>query len=96
LSANQVADGRIDCLGAIDELQYCRDTNPLRSLYFEFRCWNDEKCVAVSELCNRDVNCPLEDDEAFCGHRRRICYEMNDFDRTDVEKALCIDSFRWI
>jgi hypothetical protein len=53
LSANQVGNERIDCLGAIDELQHCRSINHLEQGYNGFRCWNDDKCVGVDLLCNK-------------------------------------------
>ncbi|CAF0841182.1 unnamed protein product [Adineta steineri] len=48
-------DGIVDCLGATDERSYCRSLYPKDSLK-SYRCWNDTKCVYVSERCTRCNN----------------------------------------
>ncbi|CAF1533816.1 unnamed protein product [Adineta steineri] len=45
-------DGIVDCLGATDERSYCKSQNPKDS-FKSYRCWNDTKCVQVSEGCTR-------------------------------------------
>ena len=88
LVAHQVQDGRIDCLGASDERQYCRADKTYSHTY-EFRCWNDTTCLLREALCNGVEDCPLGDDEHFCGNRTDLCLEWNPEDLTDVEYLLC-------
>ncbi|CAF0864860.1 unnamed protein product [Adineta steineri] len=57
-------DGIIDCLGATDERSYCKSQNPDDSLN-SYRCWNDTKCVHVSNRCRL---CKNVDDIDLCDH----------------------------
>ncbi|CAF4484897.1 unnamed protein product [Rotaria sp. Silwood2] len=89
LSADQVSDGIIDCLGAADELQYCRTQSHAFGIYHGFRCFNDTTCVGSSYLCDSRRHCRHNDDEAFCGDRRHICHPSIVHNRTNLENALC-------
>ncbi|CAM4805094.1 unnamed protein product [Rotaria magnacalcarata] len=89
LSADRVHDGIIDCLGAADELQYCRTQSQAFGIYHGFRCLNDTKCVGSAYLCDSYAHCLHNDDEAFCGERRRICDKHMVLNRTNLEHALC-------
>jgi hypothetical protein len=57
LPISDAGNGKVDCLGAADERQYCRDLNPdgERLLY---RCWNDSKCVEPE--CSEANGCFFE------------------------------------
>ena len=91
LSANQVDDQHIGCLGAIDEQQHCRNYDYLDETYPTFRCWEDDKCVWVYDLCNGKIDCPHGDDETFCEnhYKKGICYEKDVDNRTEMENVLC-------
>jgi hypothetical protein len=58
LHINHVENGIVDCLGATDERSYCRSRYPT-AFFKRYRCWNDTKCVQVSERC---WNCNNFDD----------------------------------
>ncbi|CAF4583556.1 unnamed protein product [Rotaria sp. Silwood1] len=88
LPVNQVSDGFIDCLGASDELQYCRKVNAYTAIY-QFHCLNSTKCVKSSELCNSVQDCPLGDDEEFCKNRSQLCTRYKLPNRSHVQDVLC-------
>ncbi|CAF3346667.1 unnamed protein product [Rotaria socialis] len=88
LPASQVGDGIIDCLGASDEIEYCRKSNEnyrTRGFY----CPNDSKCVQHGELCNGNQDCLLGDDENVCEHRSQLCEKSNFHNLTDAEYVFC-------
>ncbi|CAF4638570.1 unnamed protein product, partial [Rotaria socialis] len=88
LPANQVGDGIIDCLGASDEIEYCRESNEhyrIRGFY----CSNDRICVQHGELCNGNQDCLLGDDENVCAHRSQLCEKSNFHNLTDAEYVFC-------
>ena len=67
LSANQVSDGHINCLGAIDEREHCRNLLYIKYTDFGvffmqpnigFRCSNDDKCLEPEKLCDSRPDCP--------------------------------------
>ena len=88
LAAHRVQNGSIDCLGASDERQYCR-ADATYSRTYQFRCWNDTTCLLADNLCNDNEDCPLGDDEYFCGNRAGLCGESSTENLTDVEYLLC-------
>ena len=88
LAAHRIEDGRIDCLGASDERQYCRaDKNNIQT--YAFRCWNHTTCLLRGDLCDREENCPLGDDERFCNNHKKLCGQSNVENLTDAEYLLC-------
>ncbi|CAF4547663.1 unnamed protein product, partial [Rotaria socialis] len=88
LPANQVNDGIIDCLGASDEIQYCRqDHGSSRSQ--GFYCQNDGKCVRHNALCNGRQDCSFGDDEIFCDDHSQLCSTTDFVNLTDVEYVFC-------
>ncbi|CAM4765337.1 unnamed protein product [Rotaria magnacalcarata] len=88
LPANLVGNGIIDCFGASDELQYCRETSGFAQTY-RFYCQNDTKCVQQWQLCDGAKDCLWGDDENFCEHTSTQC-EVSNFDNlSDVEYVLC-------
>ena len=89
LQASQIDDGIIDCLGAYDEHQYCRNADFFDGMTYGFRCLNATKCVNISSLCNSDRDCPLGDDEIFCENRQDLCKKSTLYNRTDIENVLC-------
>lgn len=93
LSADQVGNGIIDCLGAADEIQHCRLIMFGEPHYFGFRCASDDKCIRPTYLCDKHPDCPLKDDEEFCGDRQNICAALFESSRTDVEEALCRSAY---
>jgi hypothetical protein len=92
LSANKVNDGNIDCLGSIDERQYCRSLLDIEANPYVFHCSNDETCIEERNFCDKAEQCPNGDDEMFCQnyyYYDGICSKMDLFNLTDVENAIC-------
>lgn len=89
LSFKQVNNGIDDCLGALDELHFCRRIYPSEKNPQRFRCQNSTECLSSSELCNNIRTCPMGDDENFCDKNKFICQQGLDFNRTIVEDILC-------
>jgi hypothetical protein len=90
-------DGKVDCLGAIDEPILCR-TNSKPLNINNFYCMNQSgfpSCIAFESLCDGDKDCEDEDDEQFCEKNRTfpqyfsICYEHYLSFGSNVEKVLC-------
>ncbi|CAF1114617.1 unnamed protein product [Adineta steineri] len=88
LPADQVNDNHIDCLGAADELQYCRSGIWEYETYSGFHCWNDSKCIKRNRLCDNDPDCSFEDDEVFCGEDKS-CSQCDKYGCSNVTEALC-------
>lgn len=88
LPLKRVADGIVDCLGASDERQLCRMWKPGDKTR-RFWCYNDTKCVANHDLCNRYSECMYHDDERFCTSFYDLCYPFSESIRTDVDNVLC-------
>ncbi|CAF4025794.1 unnamed protein product, partial [Rotaria sordida] len=86
--ANQVGDRIIDCLGASDELEYCR-TNYGDLQAYGFYCQNDRTCIEHEKLCDGIKDCLLGEDEKFCDDRPQLCEESDFNYLTDVEYVLC-------
>ncbi|CAF3956027.1 unnamed protein product, partial [Rotaria sordida] len=88
LPANQVGDRIIDCLGASDELEYCRKNYGDLQTY-GFYCHNDRTCIEHERLCDGIKDCLLGEDEKLCDDRPQLCEESNFNYLTDVEYVLC-------
>ena len=93
LPASQVGDGHIDCLGAADEHQYCRNQILAQDIDGGFYC-RDNKCFSTETLCDNETDCRFGDDELFCEGHYRICDANYKFNLTMVEKMLCRLDFR--
>ena len=89
LSAERVGDERNDCLGASDELDFCRQLYPGKRDYERFRCLDSDLCLPVTDLCDHVQSCPLGDDENFCQNYRFICEEDSIHNRSLIEDVLC-------
>ena len=66
LSSEKINDGRNDCLGSMDEMEFCRRVYPSEKDPKRFRCQNSDLCLSSFELCNHIQSCPHGDDELFC------------------------------
>ncbi|CAF2727459.1 unnamed protein product [Rotaria sp. Silwood2] len=86
--AIQVGDGIVDCLGAADELEYCRQKYSYEHTY-GFYCRNDTRCIEHDKLCDGVEDCLLGDDEQICENRSRLCEQSNFDNVTYVEYVLC-------
>ncbi len=60
-------DGVIDCLGASDERQNCRDLHK-SSPAVRYQCWNSSKCIGSSFACFKQVGCLIDNNISmpFC------------------------------
>ncbi|CAF1154557.1 unnamed protein product [Adineta ricciae] len=76
-SVEVIDDGKIDCLGASDEREYCRNKYPYE---FErrYRCLNDSKCISPYQICDCRSDCLLGDDESLL-----LCPWKSSCDRTN-------------
>jgi len=92
LSANRVNDGNIDCLGATDEREHCRNFLQIDLDPSGFRCWDDDDCLQEIALCDHFRQCPNEEDEKFCQNYKffgELSCKMDSFNLTDIENAIC-------
>ncbi|CAF5088662.1 unnamed protein product, partial [Rotaria magnacalcarata] len=88
LPANQVGDGIIDCQGASDEIEYCRESNEYHRTR-GFYCQSDRKCVQHRELCDGNQDCLEGDDENFCTDRSQLCEKSNFHNLADADYVFC-------
>jgi hypothetical protein len=58
LPVDQAGDGKIDCLGATDEREHCRQIKSQSQDFTPYRCWNDTYCVAGE--CFGSLACETE------------------------------------
>ncbi|CAF1447441.1 unnamed protein product, partial [Didymodactylos carnosus] len=86
LFLQKVGDGRIDCLGAIDErTNYCSHiTN-----FFSFKCLDSDECIITRLICDGHKSCPLADDEQVCSWQ----YPSRDCQRSEFvcKNKTCIN-----
>jgi len=75
LSSEKVGNGINDCLGATDEIHFCRRVYPDEKDPKRFRCQNSDLCLSSFELCNHIQSCPLGDDEDFCDNQKFLCQQ---------------------
>ncbi|CAF3671077.1 unnamed protein product [Rotaria sp. Silwood1] len=80
LPMKYAGDKKINCLGSIDERDYCHSNYP-NEANRRYRCWNDTTCIDINRLCDCTSDCPLEDDEAICSWLRDGLNAFNSFDR---------------
>ena len=73
----KAGDDVVDCLGASDERQLCRQWDPYPT-GARFRCRHESKCVSYTALCDGEPQCAHNDDEQFCSLARRSCRYPND------------------
>ncbi|CAF3621690.1 unnamed protein product [Adineta steineri] len=89
LSSDRVGDEIIDCLGASDELYFCRQLYSLKKDYERFRCLESDLCLSIFDLCDNIQSCPLGDDEHFCKNSRFICQDNLSTNSSSIENVLC-------
>ncbi|CAF1623962.1 unnamed protein product [Adineta ricciae] len=79
LTAHEVRNGIINCLGGLDELQLCQSVNYYSGISYGFRCLYDAKCIESFILCNSN-------DEIFF---EEVCDEWNYYNLSDLQNILC-------
>ncbi|CAF1657122.1 unnamed protein product, partial [Adineta ricciae] len=57
-------NGVIDCVGSIDEQEFCRLKYPGKSMRL-FRCQNSDICIRRHQICDCHQDCPNNDDETM-------------------------------
>lgn len=96
LPIEKLNDGKIDCLGATDEVSSCREK--YASAQFDnFYCRNNtgKSCIMDLLLCDGRHDCDYGDDEQFCEKNQKIplgktiCSMFYVSLQSDVEKFLC-------
>ncbi|CAF1130271.1 unnamed protein product [Adineta steineri] len=95
LSITKANNGKIDCLGGMDEPQICRSST-LFNVDNRFHCFNhtSNPCIYDFQVCNNENNCKYRDDEKFCEKNRTadlrdICGNINKYFVSNVEKFMC-------
>ncbi|UJR17050.1 hypothetical protein I4U23_003947 [Adineta vaga] len=79
LSANQVRNGIVDCLGGLDEFHLCQTVNFYGGISYNFRCFHEAKCIDSSMICNG--NDEMSDVE--------LCNEWTHYNLTELKIILC-------
>ena len=59
-----VNDGKIDCIGSLDERDFCRQQYP-HQLTHRYRCRNANQCISFYDICDCKQDCPENDDETL-------------------------------
>ena len=91
LPIERTNDGKIDCLGASDERQFCRKQYP-EYVDARFLCRDDDECLDVDDLCNAYSDCSQDDDEIFCTDARSSSLprcSVHRQNQTEVERFFC-------
>ncbi len=66
-----VCDGKWDCPGGAEEAENCKARERCYGFY---QCSGARSsCIHVGNLCDGEINCPLQDDEHFCAIKNVIC-----------------------
>ncbi len=94
ISMHQIGDGRIDCLGGLDERNTRTDCHGLYQLGFTFQCPSTPNvCIEGQNLCTNAERCPNPtDDVLYCKDRSKKCSDSKDFvcmNGTCVKGARC-------
>ena len=93
LPNNKTNDGVIDCIGSIDESQYCYE----RSQRYRFHCPNNfmRKCIQIDIFCGRRSFCIQSDYEEVCRigdwQTKRLVKTFHSFEQID-----CLDTAKLI
>ena len=93
LSLEKVGDGRIDCLGGLDEQNTVEHCDRATMLGNHFKCVTSNTCIPYSQVCKK--RCPdAIDDTALCGRNDPPsgCTEKDDqicFDGTCAKHGWC-------
>lgn len=104
ISSSKVGDRHFDCLFGTDEsttllhrsftVLFDHETNDFElHEYYPIPCWDHFNIfVEPEQICDRQIDCPLGDDESFCyWHQNSSCNEFNQFtckDGTCISKIL--------
>ncbi|CAF1199732.1 unnamed protein product [Adineta ricciae] len=86
LPKERANDGIINCVGSIDEQEFCRLKYPGKSIR-GFRCNESDICIQRHQICNCHQDCPNNDDETTA------CVWLNNGQATscDPNKFRCRD-----
>ena len=90
LPISKAGDGIVDCLAGTDERKNCQYPSS-KHMFYAFQCSNNTECIDVSQVCDQEKDCPLDDDdEKFCVNSPKdICQSSTLSSRTQVEHFLC-------
>ena len=90
LSLDRINDGIIDCFGASDETNYCRNKNVSLLEKNTFLCTDTESCISSSQLCDDVRDCLSNTDEQLCSSSTEIWSDNNNCESlTEIETVLC-------
>lgn len=73
LPLDRVNDGVIDCLGAIDESDYCLALSSDVLASSKYRCWDVMRCVEFLNDCGTYEDCVRGDNGLSCSRRYQTC-----------------------
>jgi hypothetical protein len=92
LHIRHVNDGIIDCLGASDEREFCRETMK-NSSAVRYRCWASDKCIGIPFVCFKSPLCPINNNISmnFCQDVHISKQDFCQFAKypTHAEQLLC-------
>lgn len=97
LSIKHANDGKADCLGAVDEIKFCRQQCN-SSMCPSYRCWNSDRCVWSHNACSTSSGCSelFNTSTQFCHRTSAImsfsCYSKKNYNY--IKYAMCtIDAY---
>ena len=90
LSSDFIGDDRVNCIGALDEGEFCQSHHHTEVMSSFFRCYQKHRCLQFSQLCDGIDDClPGREDEEFCKHTPLICDKNSMHQLTDIEQYIC-------
>ena len=67
LSIRRAGDDIVDCVGSVDEREFCRTLYPHEHIR-RYRCRNANICIPFTKICDCLQDCPENDDETTACH----------------------------
>lgn len=92
LSSAVVNDPNTRCLGNLHKQTICRRLHSIEAKYVPFQCLKGSGCLALSQICNGEVDCldSREDEDVnVCRNRPLTCNPSTSRELSDVEKVIC-------
>jgi len=85
-----VNDGIANCLGHLDEQHKCLARHfSMKRLLYPYHCFENDKCIPLSKLCDNQIDCIEGDDEKFCQNQPLTCNPNAIQKYNQAEKLIC-------
>ena len=96
LPFQRINDGKINCIGGMDELSSCR-INSQNRMQYKFYCKqkSSDLCSNLSNICDGIAQCTDSSDEQFCTYSHSFSYDCERYppgaqiNRSAIETLLC-------